>query len=46
VEAAHGDGDACLPKRRCDVESARILVRLNANDANQSETAIGSEAGN
>ena len=40
------DLDACLPKRRCDVESARILVRLNANDANQSETAIGSEAGN
>ena len=44
MEAADGDGDPCVPKRTCDVESARTLVRLNADECNKPEIVVEPKA--
>jgi hypothetical protein len=45
MEASDGDGDSSFPERSCDVESAGILVRLNADERNNPEIAVTPEAG-
>ena len=45
VEAAHGDRDAGLAERPRDVEGARILVRLDADQRDKPEIAVPPKAG-
>ena len=46
MEASHGHGNSGCPERTCDVEGARILVRLNADERDTSEIAVAPKAGN
>ena len=45
MEAAHGNVDAGLAERSCNIESARILVRLDTGQCDEAEVTVGSEAG-
>ena len=45
MEAAHGDRDSGLPERSRDVERARILVRLHADERDESEIAVAPKTG-
>jgi hypothetical protein len=44
VEASDGDGNPSLPERSCDVEGARILVGLNADERNKPKIAVTPKA--
>jgi len=44
VEASDGDGNPSLPERSCDVEGARILVGLNADERNKPKSAVTPKA--
>jgi hypothetical protein len=44
VKSAHGDGDPRRAKRGCDIEGTRVLVRLNADEADKTEIAVAPEA--
>jgi hypothetical protein len=44
MKAAHGDSDPSGPERSCNVESAGILLRLNAYERNTSEIVVTSKA--
>jgi hypothetical protein len=45
VKSAHGNRDSRLSERSRDVESARVLVRLNTDKRNQAEAAMPSKSG-
>ena len=45
MEAAQGDLDPSLAERSCDIESARILVRLDTGQRDEAEVTVRSEAG-
>ena len=45
METADGDRDSGLPERSRDVEGARILVRLDADERDQPEIAVTSKTG-
>ncbi len=45
MEASDSDGDPSFAERSRDVESAGILVRLNADERNDPEIAITTKAG-
>jgi hypothetical protein len=45
MEAAHGDVDPGLAERSCNIESARILVRLDTGQRDEAEVTVRSEAG-
>jgi hypothetical protein len=45
MEASHGDEDSSFPERSCDVESAGILVRLNADERDNPDIAATPKAG-
>jgi hypothetical protein len=40
VKSAHCDRDAGGAERASDIEGARILVRLDANEGNQTKIAV------
>ena len=44
METTYCYGDPSASKRSCDVQCARVLVRLNADESNASEFAVTSEA--
>src|SRR5262249_9500615 len=45
MEAAHNDLDPGVAKRSCNIESARILVRLDTDQPDEPEVTMRSEAG-
>ena len=45
MEAAQGDLYPSLAERSCDIESARILVRLDTGQRDEAEITVRSEAG-
>ena len=45
MKASHNDGYAGVPERPRDIESAGVLVRLNADEANKTEIAVRSQTG-
>src|SRR5262249_4101420 len=45
MEAAHGDLDPGVAERSCNIESARILVRLDTGQRDEAEVTMRSEAG-
>ena len=45
MEAAHGDLDPGVAERSCNIESTRILVRLDTDQPDEPEVTMRSEAG-
>src|SRR5262249_6682371 len=45
MEAAHNDLDPGVAERSCNIESARILVRLDTDQPDEPEVTMRSEAG-
>jgi hypothetical protein len=45
MEAAHGNLDPGVAERSCNIESARVLVRLDTDEPDEPEVTMRSKAG-